>query len=323
MKTSAIFFSLRTVPTGPPTTVPKFVVADNDVGDFFLPVAAATTKAVTLSLPTSLADHIVVVSAATLKKLGRPCAKPGTAGDTQRNTNRRSTYGAGKQEKKILEKYKAAVAQSDLKLADHIFHAELLPTATGKRLFPQSSRAHVALHVVENIGKLNRSLGPKSKHRADLLLHVTAGIPAAFCESALGVDPAFLRQAKLRAQNAPRASALETEGRHEDGRECAPAAMDEELVKFFLSRTHIDSGASTQTRQLTMTQERLFAELHAEMPALVRRAVHADPSLRAFDNAPVLTRLHMNVWAAEAAAAVDGFLEASEYTARLRAELQR
>ena len=72
-----------------------------------------------------------------------------------------------------------------------------------------------------------------------------------------------------------------------------------------------------------MTQERLFAELHAEMPALVRRAVHADPSLRAFDNAPVLTRLHMNVWAAEAAAAVDGFLEASEYTARLRAELQR
>jgi len=94
---------------------------------------------------------------------------------------------------------------------------------------------------------------------------------------------------------------------------------------FFLSRTHILSGAIRETRQLTLTQERLFAELYAEFPALLRRALRADPTLQVpvLANDKVLTRMQMNILAAQAAADEPGFLETTEYEVRLNAELQR
>ena len=275
--------------------------------------------------PTSLDQHDAVhaaLSAPSAPRIGRPRAVAGSTGDNKRNARKRAAYAAKPIFDAILKRYKQAIANGDLQNADSILNTELLLTKQGREKVPKSSDALVATRVVQNVSMLNTGLGQKSKHRADILQRVTEGVPSGFCQRFLSVQPDYLRQAQRRSEKNPRPSALETEGRHEEGRKAHSDAVDAELVNFFLSRTHIDSDATLDTRQLTLTQERLFAELHAEMPAVLRRAVCANPSLQVPVDLPSHPQANEHLSLAGRWGG-GGFLEAKEYETRLDAELQR
>ena len=121
-----------------------------------------------------------------------------------------------------------------MKRADEIFNTELLLTKLGKALFPKSDAALTAMGVVKNVSKLNTDLGQKSKHRRNLLLRVTKGLPLDFCKRELSIDPAYLRVAQHRSEKnpIPMPSPLETEGRREEGRQRYSDAVDQGLVDF-------------------------------------------------------------------------------------------
>ena len=160
-----------------------------EVGNFFpvdavrLPAGSSSPNQTVLADPTSVAEHVLLSAhfSSACAHMGRSCTEPGSAGDTRRNRQRRDRYAATKQEKLIVDKYKAAIASDDLQRADEILHTQLLSTRTGKKLFPNSSEAKTAVQVVANIANLNQSMGPRSKHRSHLLRRITEGIPAAFC----------------------------------------------------------------------------------------------------------------------------------------------
>ena len=231
----------------------------------------------------------------------------------------------------MLTNWSQAVAQKNYSQANEI-QSKLVPTVTGRKVFPEMhstlSRENAFEKLSENVKTLNAAMGSKSKHRKDLAIQVTAGLPAIFCQTVLGFDAAYLGQVRKRHRDAPNEPALLTESRTESGyRNSKASILSTLLVEFFESRSYIESGSDTPCRVLTITMDRLEAELFAETPAILRRLHKREPSqcpVASFPADKLLTRLQMDIMAA----AIDAerqadFSAAEEYSARLEAELQR
>ena len=99
--------------------------------------------------------------------------------------------------------------------------------------------------------------------------------------------------------------------------------MVDAIRDLFLSRTHILSGANTETRQLLMTKKRLEAELYAEYPSLLRAAAEQDPSMAPKKRMGILTLQQANTLAAQYSADQEGWFRGQEYKMRLDSILQR
>ena len=202
----------------------------------------------------------------------------------------------------------------------------LLPTTTGKKVFPSASNTAAKLHSVSKLAEnvqtnLNTNLGPKSKHRQRLAIRVTEGLPPAFC-SVLGYSQSYIRQARKRARDNPAPDALLTETRTESGRITMGAALMHEYGQFLMARSDIFSG---ELRHLSITKDRVEAELFAEQPEILRKAAKQDPTMLPDRSRSEkhLTRMEMDVLAAEYASRQPGFSQAEEFTIRLAEELQR
>ena len=99
---------------------------------------------------------------------------------------------------------------------------------------------------------------------------------------------------------------------------------EEEVARFFEARTQILSGANTHTRKLLMNKGRLEIEFEAQYPAMLRKVVELEPSIRPDPTSnTVLSRLQQDVLAAEFAAEQENFCDAEEYKTRLEAALER
>ena len=267
---------------------------------------------------------------------GRPPASPPNERDTpaekkvkKRNKRRRERYVEKKVETGMVKEYKEQILQGNMSQADQL-QQKLITTTTGKKIFPSAaksaSNAVAATKLAENIkNNINANLKPRSKHRGSIAVRVCAGLPPQFCASALGFSPSYNRQARKRDLAMQIPNALETESRTETGRVTTSDALTLEYIKYLESRSAIFSGAKTGTLTLTMTMDRLEAELYAEQPAIIRRAVRQDPTMRPDVTKPqkYLTRRQMDVLAAEHATTQVGFSDSEEYKVRLEAELQR
>ena len=260
--------------------------------------------------------------------VGRPRAPPGSKADTRRNAQRRRRARQNRQEDLLEKDWRAAVASHDNETADELLQ-ELLPTLRGRRLFPSLSHSLNQVKSFEKLGEnvkqLNIDLGARSKHRKSIATRVTKGLPPEFCEDILAFKKSYLRKARQRESENVRKPSLLQEKRDEQTKRVRwGATYVEEIVKFFESRTEILSGANTLTRRLLINKGRLEAEFCAEYPAILRKIVRRDPSIRPDPNSGlILTTLQQNVLAAEYAANQPDFSQAEEYQERLNNELQR
>jgi len=267
----------------------------------------------------------------------KPAKHPGANASTEelrnfeRNRQRRVRYQEKHEETEVLQNWKEAVKANDFSLADELQH-KILSTRTGQKAFPSLSQtakiagdAQLSVEDVANVKKLNQSMGPKSKHRAGMILRVAEGLPADFAAASLGVSPAYIRQARHRQQDS--IPSLLTDARTETtaGRESKGDLLAGVWTSFFERHSDILSGASTYTRLLTLSKEQLEVILEAETPSLLREYVKRDPSRLPSDLPPshVLTRLEMDILASVHAARAAGFTEAAEYETRLNTEQAR
>ena len=263
------------------------------------------------------------------RKSGRPQAPKGSKGDTKRNARRRVRAKERKVEEDLESKWRDAVTHKRDQEAETL-QETLMDTRRGQQLFPaQTKRKKDVTHFMqlgENLKKhLNTGLGPKSKHRAPLALKITEGLPPKFSKDVLAYDPAYIRQAKHRSDESVVPSFM-AEGRTElKGRSRYEKEFLDQVEAFFISRTHITSGANTKVRRLLMSKERLYVEFFAEYPELLRKASIADPSM--VPNLEILpknlTRMQKNLLAALDAGDKPGFLQSTEYLRRLNTELDR
>ena len=260
---------------------------------------------------------------------GRPRAQVGTEADTPRNAQRRVRYQERSQEDRLEDQWRTAVAAKRDAEAQELC-AELLQTRRGATLFPAQAKIHAELKatklLAKNVSEFNKEMGARSKHRRVFAIRVTKGLPPAFCQKILGFNPSSLRKFNQRDREDSSKPALFSEGRNDEkGRASFSPTFEREVGKFFESRTAILSGANTHTRKLLMPKARFEAEFHAEVPAILRRAVLQDSNLRPDVSKPdrILTAMQKNVLAAEYACTRDAFSEAEEYRLRLDAYLQR
>ena len=172
---------------------------------------------------------------------------------------------------------------------------------------------------------MNKEFGARSKHRKDLATRVTKGLPPQFCQDVLGFKSSYLRKSRQRQRDDSTLPALVTESRTDtSGRMRWVPEYEQEVARFFESRTQILSGANTHTRKLLMNKGRLEIEFEAQYPAILKKVVELEPSIRPDPTSnTVLSRLQQDVLAAEFAAEQDNFCDAEEYKTRLEAALER
>jgi hypothetical protein len=118
---------------------------------------------------------------------GRPRAEPGSAADNPRNAQRRRRARQKKIEDQLEREWRVAVALGENKKAQDLYQ-QLLPTVRGRHLFPSKtiSNLKAVKKLGENIAELNKDLGTRSKHRQDIAMRVTSGLPPMFCQEVLG-----------------------------------------------------------------------------------------------------------------------------------------
>ena len=255
--------------------------------------------------------------------------------NTVRNVRRRQRYDEQKAEaqaivaeEKAVADYSQEIAAGNYQEADAIFHEKLVGTKTGEKLFPISAKkdiqASLGVKISENITKYNHSAGQRSKHRGQIMLRITEGIPPLLCQQYFSVDPAYLRKQKSRQNLESSSPAIVRESRDESGgRRSVPEALEQELLAFFFERSHIESGAKTHTRIVTSTLKQLGLELYAASPGIYRKVAQKDPDLRPKHAEKRLTRLEMNILAAEHQRTQGNFSEGEEYRTRLAEAIQR
>lgn len=261
------------------------------------------------------------------RTVGRPRAAVGSQADNKRNQRRRERAQERKAEDVLEANYRAAVAAQEDARAEELM-LQLVQTKRGRELFPtfatSSSELKHYQKLGENVKELNSSMGKRSKHRQALSTKVTAGLPPSFTRDVLDLNPATLRKNRERQNKATDPPALLADSRTEGaGRESWSEAMVDAIRDFFLSRTHILSGANTETRQLLMTKKRLEAELYAEYPSLLRAAAEQDPSMAPKKRTGILTLQQANTLAAQYSADQEGWSRGQEYKMRLDSILQR
>ena len=186
------------------------------------------------------------------RTVGRSRAAVGPQADNKRNQRRRERAQERKAEDVLEASYRAAVAAQEDERAEELMQ-QLLQTKRGQELFPIFANSSSELKHYQQLGENVKEL-------------------------VLDLNPASLRKNRERQNNATDPPALLVESRTEGaGRDTWSQAMVDAILDFFNSRTHIMSGASTETRQLLMTKKRLQAELYAEYPALFRTVAEQDP----------------------------------------------
>ena len=199
------------------------------------------------------------------KKRGAPRAPSGSAADTPRNARRRQRAEERKLEAQWETAWRNAVAAQDDSKAEE-YMQKLLPTVRGRSLFPSQTKTlaerKAFKQLADNIKNLNTSCGSRSKHRGSMATRITKGLPPQFCRDALAFDPAYLRQMKKRELAGGTAPSLLTDSRTELGRANWSTEFLVEVSNFFMSRTHIISGANTSTRRLLMRKERFEVEFY-------------------------------------------------------------
>ena len=218
--------------------------------------------------------------------------------------------------------YENHIHNREYERADELLHESILGTRTGNKLFSKSSQvassgrnANTVLGNLQNV--LVEQMGQRSKHRSQLVARVSEGLPTKWFAETLGVKASYVRHAKkLKLDNLE--TPLLTEGRTEGaGRQSFPLALEQEIKAFFYRNTSIFSGASSETRKLTITKTRLEALLEAEWPSMLRTVLARDPSLLPKSADGVKTKLQREFLLCQADAKEDNFDEVDEYQRRL------
>ena len=215
--------------------------------------------------------------------VGRPVTR-----QDNRNKQRRVRYAQKVREKQDIKAYQHLVHTGDFQRADSLLSQKIIPSRSGKRLFSETAQASEeskSAMVMKNLTAINKQMGTKSKHRASLIGRVAEGVPTAWLSEHLSVKKSFVRKAKARVDKGVDNAKVITEHRNEEaGRQGFPVALQNVVCDFFASRTHIFSGATTNTRKLTLSKKRLLLELYADWPSILRRTFQFDPSLLPLDN---------------------------------------